>query len=104
MIEVVVALGLALGTALVIYWLGGTVAPKSKPTANKLMAYACGERLTGTKLQVDAEQFFIYAVYFLIFDVLAFILATSMGMTGLLPVVYLLAVVAALIPLFWRRE
>ncbi len=104
MIEVAVAFALTLATGLTIYWLGGTIAPKSKPTVNKLMAYACGERFTGTKFQINAEEFYIYSVYFLIFDILAFIVATSMGLAGMLPVLYLLVVLAALAPLFGRHD
>jgi len=103
-VEVAVAFALTLATGLVIYWLGGRIAPKSKPTVNKLMAYACGERFTGTKSQMNAEEFYLYAVYFLVFDIVAFILATSMGLTGLLPVLYVLVVLAALPPLFGRRD
>ncbi|MEM2905403.1 MAG: NADH-quinone oxidoreductase subunit A [Candidatus Bathyarchaeia archaeon] len=102
--EVVVALVLSLAAALTIYWLGGAITPKSKPTVNKLMAYACGEKFKGMKFQVNAEEFYLYAIYFLVFDVLAFVLSTSMGSTGLMPVIYLLVVIAALIPLLGRRE
>jgi len=64
-----------------------------------VLAYACGEKLQGRKIQINFERFFIYAVYFMVFDVLAFILATSMSFLGWLPVFYILIVIAAIIPL-----
>ncbi|MCD6504720.1 NADH-quinone oxidoreductase subunit A, partial [Candidatus Bathyarchaeota archaeon] len=46
-------------------------------SAGKSAPYACGEDLPAEELKVNLERFFVFAVYFLIFDVLAFILATS---------------------------
>ena len=99
MYVVVATLVFPLIAALVIYWLGGRVAAKGKQTVDKVLAYACGERLPALKLQVNLEHFYIYAVYFMVFDVLAFILATSMGVLGWLPLIYILVVVAAITPL-----
>ena len=91
-----------LGAAL--YLIGGMIAPKVKKTADKLAPYACGEDLPAKKLQVNAEEFFIYATYFLIFDVVAFMLATSLGKPGFFPTLFIaIFFVASLVLLSVRR-
>jgi NADH:ubiquinone oxidoreductase subunit 3 (subunit A) len=93
---------LSLVVGLILYLVGWIVAAKGEKTAGKLAPYACGEDLPARKFQVNVEEFLIYAVYFLIFDILAFILATSLNTPGYLPIVYTLIVlmaVAILIPL-----
>jgi NADH:ubiquinone oxidoreductase subunit 3 (subunit A) len=96
----------SLATALLLYMCGGRISPKGSENLGKLSQYACGENLPAEKLQVNVEHFFIYAVYFLVFDILAFMLATSLGSPGLMPSLYatitLLAVVL-LLPLLGRR-
>ena len=91
---------------LIIYFIGWKVAAKGEKTAGKVAPYACGEELPPRKFQVDVEEFFIYAVYFLIFDIFAFTLVTSLSTPGYFPTVYALIVlmaVAILAPL-WRRK
>lgn len=61
---------------------------KGETSASKVAPYACGEDLPPERLQVDMEKFLIYAVYFLIFDVLAFILVTSLYSPGFFPIIY----------------
>ena len=93
---------LSIIVGLSIYFVGRTVAAKGEKTPDKVAPYACGEDLPSRKFQVDVEEFLIYAVYFLIFDILAFTLATSMRTPGYFPIVYTLIVlmaVAILIPL-----
>jgi NADH:ubiquinone oxidoreductase subunit 3 (subunit A) len=63
--------------AFIIVTFGNGIAPKSPDTEGKLASYACGEPVQPTKVRVNAENFFIYAVYFMIFDVLGFVLATT---------------------------
>ena len=93
---------LSIIVGLIIYLVGRTVAVKGEKTADKVAPYACGEDLPSRKFQIDVEEFLIYAVYFLIFDILAFTLATSLRTPGYFPIVYTLIVlmaVAILIPL-----
>ncbi|HID90717.1 TPA: hypothetical protein EYP44_02005 [Candidatus Bathyarchaeota archaeon] len=93
----IVALSFAVG--LIIYWIGGRIAPKGRKVPGKLREYICGEDLPTRKLQVNVERFLIYVVYFLIFDVVAFVLATSFASPGVYPVVYSLIVGLAIVVL-----
>ncbi len=79
----------------IIYIVGKTVAAKGENTAGKVAPYACGEDLPSGQFQVGVEEFLVYAVYFLIFDILAFTLATSMGNPGYFPAVYAIIVLMA---------
>jgi NADH:ubiquinone oxidoreductase subunit 3 (subunit A) len=82
---------------LAMYLLGGVIAPKGKKTVGKVAPYACGEELPPRKFQVDVKEFLIYAVYFLIFDIFAFTLATSLSTPGYFPAVYALIVLMAVV-------
>jgi NADH:ubiquinone oxidoreductase subunit 3 (subunit A) len=96
---------LSLLFALIFYLVGRKVGARGKETANKVAPYACGEDLPARKHQIDVERFLVYAVYFLIFDILAFILATSLNTPGIFPVLYSLIVLMAVVVLLplWRR-
>ncbi|MBN2335767.1 NADH-quinone oxidoreductase subunit A [Candidatus Bathyarchaeota archaeon] len=72
-------MGLALVVGIIIFAFGNELAPKSPDTEGKLAPYACGEPIAPTKVRVNVENFFIYAVYFMIFDVLGFVLATTVA-------------------------
>ena len=91
---------------LILYWVGGRIRVKGKTSIEKVTAYACGEVLPSRQLQVDVERFFIYAIYFLIFDVLAIFLATSFNTAGFFPVLYAVIIFMAIVLLlpFWKRE
>ena len=91
---------------LLIYWLGGKISAKTEQgsAAGKTAPYACGEDLPSEELKVDLDRFFIFAVYFLVFDVFAFILATSFNSLGLVPVVYALIVLMAVLLLLAVRR
>lgn len=65
--------------ALIILAVGNNVAAKGEDTPGKLAPYACGEDLPAESVMVNVERFFIYAVYFMIFDILAFVLATTVS-------------------------
>ena len=96
---------LSIMVGLILYWVGGRIGAKGEKSADKVAPYACGEDLPPRKLQVDVERFLIYAVYFLIFDILAFILATSLSTPGYFPAIYasiVLMAIVILLPL-WRR-
>jgi NADH:ubiquinone oxidoreductase subunit 3 (subunit A) len=97
---------LCLAVGLTLYLIGGLVGAKSKESADKIAPYTGGEDLPPRQLQIDVERFFIYAVYFLIFDILAFILATSLNTPGFFPALYATIVlmgIVLLLPL-WRRK
>jgi NADH:ubiquinone oxidoreductase subunit 3 (subunit A) len=97
---------LSLMVGLILYWVGGRIGAKGEKSKDKLVPYACGEDLPPHKLQVDAERFLIYAVYFLIFDIFMVILATSLSTPGYFPAIYafiVLMAVVLLLPL-WRRK
>ena len=89
---------------LLLFWVGGGVGVKGRKTLGKLASYACGEDLPAVKLQVNVEQLFTYALFFLILDALAFLLALSFTQPGIYPILYsiivLLAVIIA-IPMKW---
>ena len=96
---------LSLAIGLILYLIGFIVGAKGEKTVGKVAPYACGEDLPPREFQVDIKRFFIYAVYFLIFDILAFILATSLSTPGFFPAIYasiVLMAVVILLPL-WRR-
>ena len=81
------------------------IGARGEKTEGKVAPYACGEDLPACKLQIDVERFLIYGVYFLVFDILAFILATSLRTPGLFPALYALIVLMAifvLLPLLRR--
>jgi NADH:ubiquinone oxidoreductase subunit 3 (subunit A) len=85
--------GVALVAALVIYWLGGRISPKNAvQTVGKTAPYACGEDMPAEEMKVDLERFLVFAVYFLIFDVFAFLVVTSFYTGGFVPVFYSLIV------------
>jgi len=91
--------------AAAIYLIGGRAKPKvSSQDVRKTESYACGEILPVGELRVDLERFLIFAVYFLIFDVLAFTLATSFFTLGLTPAIYALVVLAAVAMLVISRR
>jgi len=89
---------------LIIYLVGWIVGAKGEKTAGKVAPYACGEDLPSRKFQVNVEEFLIYAVYFLIFDILAFTLATSLRTPGYFPIVYTLVVLMAVVILIPLRR
>lgn len=100
----VIVFGVSLATAVIIYLLGGKLAPKSEPTEEKNAPYSCGEQGPVKEAKVDLERFLTYAVFFLIFDVLAFVTMTSFYATDLLPVAYALIVLTAVGMLVFARK
>ncbi|MCW3990080.1 MAG: NADH-quinone oxidoreductase subunit A [Candidatus Bathyarchaeota archaeon] len=69
----------SLSIALIFLAVGALIAAKGKDTPGKFAPYACGEDVPTERVMVDVEEFFIYAVYFMIFDILAFIIATTIA-------------------------
>lgn len=87
----------SLSLGLTIYLVGHLVTAKGEKSAGKVAPYACGEDLPICRFQVNVEDFLLYAVYFLIFDILIFNLATSLGKPGFFPTVYASIVFMAVI-------
>jgi len=90
--------GMAIVVGLVIYWIGGKISPKNVvSTVGKTAPYACGEDLPVEEMKVDLERFLVFAVYFLIFDVFAFLMATTLYTTvyttGFVPVTALYSII-----------
>jgi NADH:ubiquinone oxidoreductase subunit 3 (subunit A) len=92
---------------LIIVAFSRSIAPPPRDSIDRNKAYACGE-----DMPCEQGQFFVhifeYAVFFLIFDIVAFILATAAFNIGLLagnfgailPVIYILIVVFTIMVLF----
>ncbi|HVP41383.1 MAG TPA: NADH-quinone oxidoreductase subunit A [Candidatus Krumholzibacteriaceae bacterium] len=98
--------GFCVFVMLLIYWFGGKISAKAAQgsAAGKTAPYACGEDLPSEELKFDLDRFFIFAVYFLVFDVFAFILATSFNSLGLVPIMYTLIVLMAVSMLLAMRR
>lgn len=103
-IPVPVAFGLPVVVALLLYWIGGRIRFRGKATPGELASYSCGENLPGGKLQIDEGMFFVFCAYFLIFDILAFIIATSLGQPGLVAALYAAIALCAISLLFPLRS
>ena len=90
--------------ALAIYKVGGMLAPKTKPTIEQTTTYSCGEIAPAKEAKLDLERFLTFAVYFLIFDVLAFVTMTSFYATDFMPAVYSLIVLVAVGMLLFAKK
>lgn len=100
-----IAFGVSLAFVCIIYWIGGRVSPRRTGSGGgKGEPYACGEDLPAEESRVDLEKFLIYGLYFLIFDVLAFILATSYFATGPVPLTYISVILVAVAVLIFSRR
>ena len=91
--DFVVLLAVSFGVAFIVLWIGNEIAPKGKDTPGKLAPYACGEDFPAMNIRMNVENFFIYAVYFMIFDVLGFVMVTTLAgvVYPIIPVLYGLA-------------
>ncbi|MGE5555705.1 MAG: NADH-quinone oxidoreductase subunit A [Methanocella sp.] len=87
--------GVSLAAAVIIYRVGGRISAKGNQSEGKTAAYSCGEQGPTKDVKMDLERFLTYAVYFLIFDILAFVTMTSFYASGFLPVIYSLIVLTA---------
>lgn len=97
---------LALSFSVFLYLIGSTVSHKVKETVDKLSPYACGENLPAERARVNVRSFFMYITFFMVFDVSAFMLATSFGGPGVYPLLFcgiVLLAVVTLLPV-WREE
>ncbi len=97
--------GVSLVLALTIHWTSGRMMTKGRGiNPAKTEPYSCGEDLPVEDLRIDLERFLIFAVYFLIFDILAFVLATSFFSIGLVPIAYAVVVLMAVGMLAFSRR
>jgi len=95
---------LSLLIVLIIYLIGRRIAPKgSKESGAKNDPYACGEDLPAEESRMDLERFLIFALFFLVFDVAAFMVATSYFALGIMPVIYVSVVIVAVTALMLSR-
>jgi len=95
---------LSLLITLIIYLVGRRIAPKGgKEGGAKTDPYACGEDLPAEEGRIDLERFLIFALFFLVFDVAAFMLATSYFALGIMPVIYVSIVIVAVTALMLSR-
>ncbi len=89
----VVALSLIFAGMLLL--MGRAYAPPSRRTGAAVEAYACGEpAFLGGKVQFHLH-FFNYALYFMLFDIIGFVLFLSWSNPGLVVIVYLIITLVA---------
>lgn len=69
---------LSFAIALLIYLIGAKISARGRNAEGKFDLYAYGERVQTEKVIINLEQFFIYAVYFMIFHIFVFSLATTL--------------------------
>jgi NADH:ubiquinone oxidoreductase subunit 3 (subunit A) len=100
-----IVFGVSLCAAMVIYLIGKKVSPKTNPeNTGKKATYSCGEELPSTEVKIDSERFLVFAVYFLIFDVMAFVLAMSFYNLGLNPALFCIIVLLSVVMLISSRR
>lgn len=78
----------------VIYAWGKTIAPRSRNTGETVESYACGEEQPDIHTHFRINWFY-YAVYFMIFDIIAFIITFGAFQLGVLPSVFATALYGA---------
>ena len=97
--------GVSLLAALIIYMIGGKISAKGSQNApGKTAPYACGEDTPLEEVKIGLERFLTFAVYFLIFDIFAFVTVTSFYTTGLMPIAYSLIVLMAVAMLIFSKR
>ena len=99
-----VIVGLALLVSLFLLGAGREFSAKSPDTEGKLAPYACGEPIPAAKVRLNMENFFIYAVFFMIFDVFAFMVAISYSAPAYLSILYSLIAMMAVTLLIVERS
>jgi NADH:ubiquinone oxidoreductase subunit 3 (subunit A) len=97
--------GVSLMVAVIIYLIGGKISAKgSQNVPGKTAPYACGEDTPLEEVKIGLERFLTFAVYFLIFDIFAFVMVTSFYIGGLMPIVYALIVLMSVAMLVFGRK
>ncbi len=82
-----------IATAAIYTW-GRKIAPPSRNKGEAVESYACGEEQPDIHTHFRINWFY-YAVYFMIFDIIAFILTFGAFQIGVLPAVYAVVLYAA---------
>jgi NADH:ubiquinone oxidoreductase subunit 3 (subunit A) len=90
--------------ASIIYWVGGRIAAKGSANPGKVKPYACGEELPGVKLNLDITRFYIYLVYFMIFDILGIILSLALTANPIYVALFIAPTIAALLFIAMKIE
>ena len=106
-LSILLALVVTSVVVVLLFWIGGKIGAKGTKTPGKLAPYTGGENLLDVELQVDVERFFMYALFFLIFDAFAFLLTLSFAQPGIYPVIFIaitLLAVIIMIPLRGPRR
>jgi len=97
--------GVSLLAAIIIYLIGGKISAKgAQNVSGKTEAYACGEDAPIEEVKVGLERFLTFAVYFLIFDIFAFVMVTSFYTIGIMPIVYSLIVLMSVAMLIFGKR
>ena len=96
----------SLSIGLIIYWIGGKASAKTKQqNKEKVIPYACGEEPPKiSEVRINLERFFIFTIYFLIFDVFAFLIAISWSSTWFYPTIYSIIVFLAVLAFLTVRR
>ncbi|MCQ5340808.1 MAG: NADH-quinone oxidoreductase subunit A [Candidatus Methanomethylicia archaeon] len=104
--NIISAIVIALLIVLSIFFIGRKFSQKQKYDKEKFLPYACGEDLPVEEVRINLEKFLIFALYFLIFDVITYIIAVSFFERGILPAIYsIIALASVLVLIFggWHK-
>ncbi|MEM3506297.1 MAG: NADH-quinone oxidoreductase subunit A [Candidatus Bathyarchaeia archaeon] len=71
---------IAVLVSIIIYIMGGAIAPKASSSNDKIAPYACGEDMPPEKSSISIHVF-DFAALFMVFDVIALVVALSMGIS-----------------------
>lgn len=104
MVEEALSIVIPLIFASVIYWIGGRMAAKGSANPGKVKPYACGEELPGVKLNLDITRFYIYLVYFMVFDILGIILSLALTANPIYVALFIAPTIAALLFIAMKIE
>ena len=99
-LSILIILLLSVISSVLIYMIGGRIAPHAPQTELTLAPYACGEDLPAEKSPQSSEEFFSYIAYFLIFDIAGFLLALSIGNPSIYAMAFILIIGISSVSLF----
>jgi len=93
-----IVFSISIAIALIFYTIGGRISAKGKASEGKISPYSCGEDLPYEgDMRINLEKFFLFTVYFLIFDVIAFTMVISFGVSPLYAYIYALVTLASVV-------
>ena len=97
---------ISLSFSVLLYLVGSLISRKAGETVGKLSSYACGENFPPGKSRVNVRSFFLYVTFFMVFDISAFILATSFSNPGFYPLLFCAIILLSVVTLLsvWREE